>query len=61
MNMNAEGTVLGPLLFLTYINDLPDYVSKGTHFRLFADDSAIYREIKSPLDHEILQNDITKP
>ena len=53
-----QGSVLGPLLFLLYINDMPSVVSKGTCLRLFADDSLVYRVINSPEDHIILQTDL---
>ena len=51
-----QGTVLGPLLFLVHINDLPDCVSSKV--RLFADDCLLYREIKTREDQEILQKDL---
>ena len=51
-----QGTVLGPLLFFLYINDLPCGVTSSV--RLFADDCILYREIKSPHDHVALQKDL---
>ena len=53
-----QGTVLGPLLFLCHINDLPDCVK--SQVRLFADDCLLYRTIKSQKDHLILQNDLSE-
>ena len=43
-----QGTVLGPILFLWYINDLPSSVSSDV--RLFADDCLLYQPIKSKDD-----------
>ena len=51
-----QGTVLGPILFLCHINDLPDSVKSSV--RLFADDCLLYREINSEQDHETLQKDL---
>jgi hypothetical protein len=51
-----QGTVLGPILFLTFINDIPTGI-KST-MRLFADDCLLYRNIVTEEDHHILQQDL---
>ena len=51
-----QGTVMGPLLYLLYINDLPAHVKSSV--RLFADDCLLYRPIQSVTDQIQLQHDL---
>jgi retron-type reverse transcriptase len=53
-----QGSVLGPLLFLTYVNDIGRNIEST--IRLFADDCIIYREVKNNNVMENLQTDLNK-
>lgn len=53
-----QGSVLGPLLFICYINDIPLVVSGESGIDLFADDIVFYRIIKASTDYDHLQHDI---
>ena len=52
-----QGTVLGPLLNLAFINNLPESV-KGSDPRLFADDCLLYKIINCDADAEAVQQDL---
>ena len=52
-----QGSVLGPLLFLVYINDLTDNIS--SNMRLFADDSSLFAIVRNTQEtHDKLVNDL---
>jgi hypothetical protein len=53
-----QGTVLGPLLFLAYINDMPE-TATSSEIILFADDSLLYHTINNQTDSDLLQRDLT--
>ena len=52
----TQGSVLGPMLFVLYINHLPESVIPHTF--VFAEDTKMYSIISKPSDCELLQNDL---
>ncbi len=53
-----QGTVLGPLMFLMYINDIGQNLDSNTTIKLFADDALLFRNIETPNDQTALQKDL---
>ena len=53
-----QGSVLGPILFTIFINDMPEVVE--SLMKLFADDTKIFKAIESFKDISVIQEDINK-
>jgi hypothetical protein len=53
-----QGSVLGPLLFLAYVNDI--WRNTESNIRLFADDCILYSKITDSSDIDKLQTDLNR-
>ena len=51
-----QGSVLGPVLFVLYVNELPELVQ--SHMKMFADDVKVFRGISNSSDQSALQDDL---
>ena len=51
-----QGSVLGPILFTMFVNDLPSVVSSPVH--MFADDTKIFCVVRTREDYSVLQHDL---
>lgn len=53
-----QGSILGPLLFVLFINDIGNDINEGSSLLLYADDTKLFREINDDQDCLLLQQDI---
>ena len=51
-----QGSVLGPTLFVVFINDMVDVITSLS--KMFADDAQVFRQIKTSADTATLQSDL---
>ena len=54
----AQVSILGPILFVLFINDMPQGIDPCTNLALYADDTKIWRKIVTSRDIALLQKDI---
>ena len=60
MRRFSQGSLLGPLFFIVYINYLLEVISEGSNMPLYADDSKMYRVINTPCDQSVFQRDLDR-
>ena len=53
-----QGSVLGPVLFVLYVNDLPSNIKSNIF--MFADDTKVFRTIETSIDQQTLQDDLNQ-
>ena len=58
LRYHAQGIVLGALLFVIYINDLPDTIE--SNINLFTDDTKFYTRVEGHRDAIKIQNDLNR-
>ena len=55
-----QGSILGPLLFLAYIDNIPQCIRHHSKIAIFADDSKLYKTISKPSEKILFQQDLTQ-
>ena len=53
-----QGSILGPLLFINFINDLIEYCNNGSDIHLYADDTKLFKHTITDSDTNLLQKDL---